>query len=169
MRMNALRSAGELHDFLIDEVTELSGAERVLLVLDTASGRQIGGALVPAGEDAATLLQAVAPWLDDARDSRVARLRHGPEGMAAVDQRSCIVAPLLAHDEVLGFLYADIEGAFGRFGEVDRDLLALLASQAGVALANLRFAAGLEAQVAERTAEARAAQAEAEQRAAELA
>ncbi len=66
-------------------------------------------------------------------------------------------------------LYADIEGAFGRFHDADRDLLAMLAGQAAVALANLRFAGGLEAQVAERTAEARSAQADAEQRAAELA
>ncbi len=35
MRMNELRSAAELHEFLVDEVTELSGAERVLLVLET--------------------------------------------------------------------------------------------------------------------------------------
>ena len=93
MRMNALRSAGELHDFLIDEVTELSGAERVLLVLDTASGRQIVGALVPASEDAATLLQAVGPWLDDARDSRVASpaswpRRHGSRRPALVHRRA---------------------------------------------------------------------------------
>ena len=75
----------------------------------------------------------------------------------------------MAQGELLGHVYADIEGAFGRFGDADRDLLAMLAGQAAVALANLRFAAGLEAQVAERTAEARSAQAEAEQRAAELA
>jgi GAF domain-containing protein len=86
-----------------------------------------------------------------------------------VDQRSCLVAPLVAQDQVLGHLYADIDGAFGRFTDADRDLLAMLAGQAAVALANLRFAAGLEAQVAERTAQARAAQTEAEQRAAELA
>ena len=155
MRMNALRSTGELHDFLIDEVAELSGAERVLLVLDAPTGLAIAGSLLPAGEEAPTLLGAVTPWLAEARDARTARLRHGPEAAAAADQRSCIVAPLLAQQEVLGFLYADIEGAFGRFGDTDRDLLALLASQAGVALANLRFAAGLEAQVAERTADAR--------------
>ena len=169
MRMNTLRSAAELNDFLIDEVTELTGAERVLLVLEAPQGMQIAGTLLPAGEDAATLLQAVTPWLAEARETRIARLRHGPDGAAPVEQRSCIVAPLLAQGELLGFLYADLEGAFGRFGDADRDLLALLAGQAGVALANLRFAAGLEDQVAARTAEARAAQSAAEQRAAELA
>ena len=169
LRMNALRSTAALHDFLIDEVTELSGAERVLLLLEAPEGLQITGSLLPAGEDAPALLHAVRPWLAEARATRESRLRHGPEGTAAVDQRSCIVAPLLAQGELLGFLYADLEGAFGRFADVDRDLLALLAGQAGVALANLRFATGLEAQVAERTAEARAALSAAEQRAGELA
>ena len=169
VRLNQLRSEAALHDFLVDEVTELSGAERVLLVLQGASGRHIAGALLPAGEDAATLLQAVSPWLDEAAATQEPRLRHGPEGAAQEDQRSCLVAPLVAQGELLGHLYADIEGAFGRFGDADRDLLAMLAGQAAVALANLRFAVGLEAQVAERTLQARSAQAEAEQRAGELA
>ena len=169
LRLNQLRSEAALHDFLVDEVTELSGAERVLLVLQDAAGRHIGGALLPAGEDAAMLLQAVNPWLDEAAATPEPRLRHGPEGAAEEDQRSCLVAPLVAQGDLLGWLYADIEGAFGRFGDADRDLLAMLAGQAAVALANLRFAVGLEAQVAERTAEARSAQADAEQRAAELA
>ncbi len=169
LRLNQLRSESELHDFLIDELTELSGAERVLLVLQGVDGRHVAGALLPAGEDAAALLQAVTPWLDDAAATREPRLRHGPAGAAQENQRSCLVAPLVAQGELLGHVYADIEGAFGRFGEADRDLLAMLAGQAAVALANLRFAGGLEAQVAERTLQARSAQAEAEQRAAELA
>ena len=169
LRLNQLRSEAALHDFLIDEVTELSGAERVLLVLESAGARQMARALLPADEDAAALLQAVSPWLDEAATTREPALRHGPEGAADEAQRSCLVAPLVAQGELLGHVYADIDGAFGRFGESDRDLLAMLAGQAAVALANLRFAGGLEAQVAERTAEARGAQAEAEQRAGELA
>ena len=169
LRLNQLRSEAALHEFLIDEVAELSGAERVLLVLRSGEGHHIAGALLPAGEDAAPLLQAVTPWLDDAAALQEPKLRHGPEGVAEEDQRSCLVAPLVAQGELLGWLYADIEGAFGRFGEADRDLLAMLAGQAAVALANLRFAGGLEAQVAERTAQARSAQADAERRAAELA
>ena len=50
LRLNQLRSEAALHDFLVDEVTELSGAERVLLVLQGARGRHIAGALLPAGE-----------------------------------------------------------------------------------------------------------------------
>ena len=161
-RMNNLRSTEALHDFLIDELTELSGAERVLLVLEDAPGAQIAGALLPDGEDRQALLRAITPWLDEARNTRAVRLRHGPPGADPVNQRSCMVAPLVAQDQLLGYLYADIEGAFGRFTDADRDLLAMLAGQAAVALANARAAEDLERKVAERTAQLA-------QRAAELA
>src|SRR5439155_1079827 len=45
VRLNELRHADELHEFLVDEVTELSGAERVLLVLETPAGVQAAVAL----------------------------------------------------------------------------------------------------------------------------
>ncbi len=173
VRLNETRSEAELHEFLIDELVELSGAERVLLVLDGPGGPSLAGAHMPLDENTpearAALLSAIEPWLREAQRSHALALRHGPEGAAPVDQRSCLVAPLVAQRRVLGWLYADMEGAFGRFTDTDRDLLGMLAAQAAVALSNARWAEGLEAQVAERTAEARASQAAAEQRAAELA
>ncbi len=186
VRLNEIRSEAELHAFLIDELVELSGAERVLLVLHDpepnvgASGLTLVGAQMPLDEDTpqdrAALLQAVTPWLLEAHSSQTLSLRHGPAGAAAVDQRSCLVAPLVAQRRVLGYLYADIQGGFGRFGDSDRDLLGMLAAQAAVALSNVRWSEGLEAQVAARTAqlelrtsEARTAQSQAEQRAHELA
>ena len=153
MRLNELRSAQELHDFLIDEVTELSGAERVLLVLETSGAPHIAGAQLPQGEDSAALLHAITPWLIEARRTRAVRLRHGPDGMDPVDQRSCLVAPLVAQNRLLGFIYADIEGVFGRFHDTDRDLLTMLAAQAAVALDNAQWAHGLERKVEERTQE----------------
>jgi signal transduction histidine kinase/DNA-binding response OmpR family regulator len=161
VRMNQLHRSGELQQFLVEEALELCGAERLLLVQPGERGPEVAGAMLPPGEDAAPLLQAVTPWLEEAAHTRLASLRHGPPGAEVVDQRSCIVAPLVAQRELLGWLYADIEGAFGRFHATDRDLLAMLAGQAAVALANLRASEGLEATVAKRTAELR-------QRAAEL-
>ena len=152
-RLNQLRSAAALHEFLIDEITELTGAERVLLVLDGADGWRIAGAQLPAGEETAPLLQAITPWLQEAGRSRAVSLRHGPAGVPAIDQRSCLVAPLVAQNALLGCVYADLEGAFGRFGETDRDLLTVLAAQAAVALANARWAQALESKVEERTRE----------------
>jgi hypothetical protein len=162
LRLNELRSEVEVLDFLVGEATELSGAERVLLLLERPDGPGLAGSQLPPGEDAAVLLQLITPWLDEARRTRAVNLRHGPEGAEPVDQRSCLVAPLIAQRDLLGFLYADIDGIFGRFHEPDRDLLAMLASQAAVALANVRVTEGLEARVSERTQQL-------EQRAAELA
>jgi GAF domain-containing protein len=109
------------------------------------------------GEDEHTLLESVTPWLLEARRNRAVSLRHAPDGAGAIEQRSHLIVPLIVQRDLLGYIYADIDGAFGRFHDGDRDLLAMLASQAAVALANLRFAAGLERKVAERTRRARTA------------
>ncbi|MGE5105277.1 MAG: GAF domain-containing protein, partial [Betaproteobacteria bacterium] len=165
LRLNEIKNEAALAEFLVDEVTELTGAERVLLVTeskDAPHGLAIAGSLVPAGEDERALLDAVTPWFVEARRNRAARLRHAPDGAPALDQRSNLIVPLIVQRDLLGYLYADIDGAFGRFHDGDRDLLAMLASQAAVALANVRFAEGLERKVADRTAEL-------EQRAGELA
>ncbi len=169
LRLNELRSSAELHEFLIDEATELSGAERVLLVLETPQGLQLAGSLVPRGEDASTLLRESTPDLLEVRRTRVASLAHSPESADEWDQRSRVIAPLIAQREVLGYLYADLDGAFGRLREADRDLLGMLASQAAVALANARWSQGLEDKVAQRTEELQASNALLEQRANELA
>ena len=47
---------------------------------------------------------------------RHAALRHGPQAAEAIDQRSCLVVPLVAQRELLGFIYVDIE-AWGKQGE----------------------------------------------------
>ena len=136
LRLNALRNERELHKALIDEAGKLSGAQRVLLVLEGKAGLHVAGSMLPPGEDDAGLLSAIEPWLTETRQTRSASLRHGPEGAAPVDQRSCLIAPLIAQHELIGHLYADIEGAFGRFADIDRDLLRVLGGQAAVALAD---------------------------------
>ncbi len=153
LRLNELHHSQDLHEFLIDEAIELSGAERVLLVLDGESGPQVAAGVLPAGEDPQALLQAITPWLAETRQTHRPALRHGPEGAPALDQRSCLIVPLVAQQQLMGFLYADIEGVFGRLHGADRDLLAMLAAQAAVALANARWAEGLERKVEERTAQ----------------
>src|SRR5258706_2554035 len=153
LRMNGLRTEGELHAFLVEEVAALFGAQRVLLVLETPAGLQPASSLLPRNEQPLPLLNAITPWLESARSSRSSRLRHGPEGAKPKVQRSCLIAPLVARDGFLGYLYADIEGASGRFHESNRDSLAMLASQAAVALINTRFVEGLERKLADRDAQ----------------
>ena len=169
LRLNELRSTAELHEFLIDEATELSGAERVLLVLETPNGLQLAGSLVPRGEDAHALLRDVTPALVDVRRTRAVSLTYGPEGASELEQRSRVIAPLIAQRQLLGYLYADLDGRFGRLRESDRDMLGMLASQAAVALDNAQWSQDLEQKVAQRTEELQASNALIEQRANELA
>ncbi len=169
LRLNELRSAAELHEFLIDEATELSGAERVLLVLETPQGLHLAGSLVPYGENAPGLLREIEPAVLEVRRTRAATLTYSPADASELDQRSRVIAPLIAQHELLGYLYADIDGAFGRLRESDRDLLGMLASQAAVALDNAQWSQGLEQKVAQRTEELQASKTLIEQRANELA
>jgi GAF domain-containing protein/CheY-like chemotaxis protein/tetratricopeptide (TPR) repeat protein len=169
LRLNELRSAAELHEFLIDEATELSGAERVLLLLETPAGLQLAGSLVPRGEDSQSLLHDITPALLAARRTRAVSLTYDPQAASELDQRSRVIAPLIAQRQLLGYLYVDIDGAFGRLRESDRDLLGMLASQAAVALDNAQWSQGLERKVEERTSELTASNANLVQRNAELA
>jgi GAF domain-containing protein len=153
LRLNELRTEAELHAFLVDEAADLSGAQRVLLALDADEGLRIAGSMLPKDEDAASLLCAIRPWLLETRRTRAASLRHGPDGAEPKAQRSCLIAPLIVQQTLIGYLYADIEGAAGRFDDADRGRLALLAEQAAAALAALRDRKGLESQLAVRTAE----------------
>ena len=154
LRLHAAREPQAVWEALAADLADLTGARRILLVrTEAADGMPAAQAQLPEGEDAAALLKAISPWLAEARRTRRARLRHGPEGAEPIDQRSCFVAPLIAQNRVLGCLYADIEGVFGRFLDSDRDLLAMLATHAAVALDNAQWSAGLERSVKERTTE----------------
>ncbi len=152
LRMSGLRTEGELHAFLVAQVASLCRAQRVLLVLDAPAGLRIAGSLLPGDEQPLPLLNAITPWLESARSTRSSSLRHGPAGAETANQRSCLIAPLVTQDELLGYLYADIEGSSGRFHEPDRDSLTMLATQAAVVLVNIRFTADLERNLAERNA-----------------
>ena len=137
-RLHAAQGGDAVQDALIAEMKTALGAQRCLLVLDRGDDLRIAAERVPDREDVAPLLRAIAPWLAHARRTRTARLRHGPDGAAPHDQRSCLVAPLVAHGHVLGHLYADIDGAHGRFDRDDRDLLAALAAHGALALSHAR-------------------------------
>ncbi len=169
LRMNELRSRDALLDFLLDEATELSGAERVLIVHDIDGRREAVRSLVPRDEDAPAAFDAALPWIDRAARANSALLVHAPEDATGLAQRSIIVAPLSVRNESLAYLYCDIDGAFGRFHEADRNLLAMLASQAAIALDNAQWSEGLEAKVAQRTHELSTSHRLLEQRVSELA
>ena len=79
-----------LHEFLIEEVTELLGVRRVLLVLadaDGAAGMRVAGAHLPEGEAAVPLLEAITPWLAEGRQIGRTQRRHPPDSADQIDQR----------------------------------------------------------------------------------
>ncbi|MBS0325587.1 MAG: GAF domain-containing protein [Proteobacteria bacterium] len=153
LRLNALRTVSEIRAFLVEEATELTGAEHVLLVAERDGGRSVTDAWVPRGEDAAELLGSIGADLDAARAAGAVTLVHAPAKAPRWKQRSIVVAPLASGSTTRGYLYAGLDGAFGRFTEADRDLLGMLANQGAIALDNAGWAEGLERKVEERTAE----------------
>jgi GAF domain-containing protein len=169
LRLNALHTGPAIQSFLVEEATELSGGERVLLVLERDGKREVVHSLLPPGEDVEKLLRDIENQLSSARLTRTADLVYTPETAPAVQQRSRIVAPLVAQNNLLGYLYVDMDGVYGRFDETDRDMMGLLANQAAVALDNAQWSQGLEKKVEERTTELTASNASLEQRNAELA
>ncbi len=155
LRLAKAKSESALHAAIVAEAARLLGAQRVLLVLPPgAAAPQIAASRLPADETAEALRQAVTPWLAEAVHSGASRLRHGPEGADPANQRSCLVAPLLAPQGPLGCLYADIEGAHGRFEDAERALLAALAAHAAAALAHRRDLDALQQQLTQRSADA---------------
>ena len=155
-RLGACRGAAELPAVVAEEASALCSADRVLVVMigtERASVPRIAASRLPPGESADALLQAIGPWLVKARRSRKARLRHGPGGADPTHQRSCAVVPMIvAGDDLLGFVYADVDGHRGRIDAADLGALALLGTQAATALANARATDALERSVAEGSA-----------------
>lgn len=153
LRLNTLRAVAEIQTFLVEEATELSGGERVLLILEQEGKRQVVQALVPFGEDEGKILRSIAPFLDLACGTRTVQLVYTPPKASPLKQRSRIIAPLYAQNNLLGYLYVDMDGVYGRFSEADRDMLGMLANQGAVALDNAQWAQGLEQKVQQRTEE----------------
>ena len=161
-RLNSRRDPAGLSRFVVDEVTGLTGAERAELIL-IPEGEQGQRPEAPGG------LEAMQSLLDEAAAKRAALLRYTPEDAPDLDQRSLLCVPLITSGRLVGLLYAELSGSYGRFTEQDRDLLLMLANQAAVAVENARWTETLEQRVDERTAELDAANRSLEQRLAELA
>jgi signal transduction histidine kinase/DNA-binding response OmpR family regulator len=166
VQMNERREDSALREFLLDQLVELSGAERALLLLEDAD---VTPALLSRGvapSEQAALQAEAAPTLDEVRQTRRAVLRQTQpeatpgmgEALQALRARSLLCLPLIAGGQLVGLLYADNRLAFGSFVQADLDLLTVLAAQAATALRNVRLYGEtlranreLEQRVAERT------------------
>ncbi|MCC7118123.1 MAG: GAF domain-containing protein [Anaerolineales bacterium] len=172
LRLNALKTVEAIQTFLVEEATELSGGERVMLILERTAdfSRQaeeptdpqgivgstvVAESLLPRGEDASAVLASIQPHLAQARLTRTVQLipphpNPSPPGRWARGEGK-IIAPLIAQNQILGYLYADMDSLYGTFDHTDRDMLGMLANQGAVALDNAGLLEGLERKVAERT------------------
>jgi GAF domain-containing protein/CheY-like chemotaxis protein/tetratricopeptide (TPR) repeat protein len=173
LRMNENRNPAELLDFILDEVVELSGAERAALVLHDESNStrtitrgvsesnrhelhaQSEGMLETIGITRHPILEVSQPKGSGEPESAIAWSR--------------LAIPLIARANLIGIIYADNRLVFGGFGQTDIDLLSVFASQAATAIENARWSQTLEQRVEERTIELQASNSNLEQRNSELA
>lgn len=147
-RLNLLKTIPEIQTFLVEEATELSGAERVMLILETGKKLAVAESLLPIGEEAEAALTLVKHHLTSARLTRTVQLI-----LPKKQGLNRIIAPLIAQNQIIGYLYADMDSMYGLFDDTDRDMLGMLANQAAVALDNAGLVTGLEQKVQERTSQ----------------
>ena len=165
LRLNGLHNLAEIQAFLVEEATELTGGERVVLILEkpkssndfsrssatevTTTELVVAESFLPRGENTGKLLHSIETQLLHTRLTRTAQLQTSE--VSKTSEVSRIIAPLIAQNQVTGYLYVDMDSIYGRFNETDRDMLGMLANQAAVALDNAQWTEGLEQKVAERT------------------
>ncbi|WP_420629178.1 GAF domain-containing protein [Candidatus Leptofilum sp.] len=151
VRINARRQVQDLPRFIMGEIVELCGADRAALYLldDSNEWRLVAENTT---QPDANWLDSIQPALQEAIHSRQAILHEIGDEADITNQRSIICVPLIAQGKLVGLLYADLLGIYGRFTQNDLDLLVVLANQAAVAVENATWASTLEQRVAERTA-----------------
>ena len=157
-RLTSERSLKDLPAFIMEELIELSGAERAFIALtDGENGPPLVLQDYELSEDEIQQIRdELAGAFEQAALSQQPLIQGGigeiPEGEAPpIYLRSAIILPLVQADRVMGAIYADVREVFGPFTRADADLLGVLANQAAAALENARWSEGLEQQVAERT------------------
>ena len=176
LRLNNQRDPDRLPAQIVTEVSELTGAERIaLLLLDPDGNRRTSEVLLPQAlptflcgssapmQNAGQFLAQIEPWLEEGIHRQQGFVRQINLDDTVFGQRSVLVTPLVNQGRLVGLLYCDLSGCFGRFEREDLDLLSMLANQSAVAMENAEWSATLEQKVAQRTAEAEAARRTAEE------
>jgi putative nucleotidyltransferase with HDIG domain len=177
MHMSESRDVNGLLQYVMEEVIEVSGAERGLIFLVEPPGKPVPAAGYGFSNLGMELeISAVMPYIEralrtrrallvsDIRQAAARNIETAPAGMmndpAEVElfrslPRSAVCIPMFTHSELIGALYVDLISLFGVFVQDDLDLLSVLLNQAAVALENTRLYQELEQRVSDRTAQLR--------------
>jgi PAS domain S-box-containing protein len=180
-RLNVQRNPVRLPEQIVEEVQELTGAERIALVLYDKQGRRklvktklprlpfpVFVGRVETKPDPDVFLAEIEPWLEEAAGARQGFIRQLNPDALLLEQRSLLVTPLISQGRLGGVIYCDLTGCFGRFDPEDLSLLSVLANQSAVALDNADWSATLEQKVEQRTEELKLSNNHLEQRTTEL-
>jgi GAF domain-containing protein/CheY-like chemotaxis protein/tetratricopeptide (TPR) repeat protein len=171
VRMNEPREVDALLDFIMEQLIELTGAERALLILVNTNGdRSIAASRGYQSNEEAVALSDSAAFLDEVTRKQSAVLQEQASEIEGVQSAlSQMGVPLVERRQLIGLMYAENHALFGSFTPIDIDLIAAFANQTASAIENARLYHGLEQRVADRTAELQTSNANLEQRNAELA
>jgi signal transduction histidine kinase len=158
-RLASERDVSKLVDFILQEFIELSGVERAVVAI-RRPGKPLHRAVTFGfdEDEQQVVANMAAPFIERASKT-LAPMLVDPVGEAPLGDvpelhlRSAIVLPMVSQGRLWGVIYGDMRHLFGRLNENDRDVLSLLANQAGAALENANWVATLEEQVRDRTAE----------------
>lgn len=178
VRLGTRRETGDLPPFIMDEIIELTGGDRTALLLFDEDGerREVFSAGFAGAEEEQVARgefpEEMAALIDGTLRKRVPLLRYrqaGEDGgvvyIGEMDnwaytpertQRSLLCAPLIATGKLIGLVYCELDAIYGFFTQQDRDLLAVLANQAAMAVENANWVHTLEGRVEARTAELQA-------------
>jgi signal transduction histidine kinase/tetratricopeptide (TPR) repeat protein len=148
LQMNTTLDPDTLPDFVMDNVIELSGAERGFLalmdeskVLDFIVERGITQKEVESTDSQKSpallgkVIQTKSPAL---LEYPISDITDG-DIPSALNLRSAMCLPLLRRSELIGVIYVDNRFISGRFSQADLDLLSVFASQAATAIENARL------------------------------
>jgi signal transduction histidine kinase/DNA-binding response OmpR family regulator len=171
-RMNTLRDPSRLVRFVMNEILELTGAEQAALFLIENEqaldfGQPAASYLLP-GNPLDSFVHRIHAILETVASKGLPILQYHPSESPPVDQLSVLCVPMVSSGHVIGLIYAELSGIYGRFSEQDLDLLSAFANQSAVAIENANWSQILEERVEERTQQLQEANAIYEQRNAEL-
>ncbi len=141
MRLNQVVDFRELLDLVLEEVMRVVPAQRGFLLLRRGS-ELVPMVVAPAGTGEVAISSSIVRRALEGGEAvltRDARLDFaGSDSIISANIRSAICAPLLLQGKAIGLILIDSPGR-DKFSERDRDLIAVVSSQAAVAIERARL------------------------------